>query len=94
MLQREDVTHLAELARMRINEEETEALVGDLERVLAYVGEIAKVATLAEVTPRAGELRNVLREDADQYEGGAWSDAILANAPARESGFVKVRQIL
>jgi Asp-tRNA(Asn)/Glu-tRNA(Gln) amidotransferase C subunit len=34
-----------------------------------------------------------MRPDADAYAGGEYSQAILANAPHAEDGYVKVNQI-
>lgn len=94
MLMKTDIDHLSELARLAISDKESNELAAQLDSVLAYVGEISKVATQVEVVPRAGELRNILREDGDAYEGGEWTEQILANAPHKEDGYFKVEQIL
>lgn len=93
MLKKEDIDHLAELARIELSDEEKAGFALQLDSVLAYVGEIQKVATADEATPKAGDLRNVMRADADPYPGGEFTDAILANAPEKQDGYVKVEQI-
>lgn len=93
MLTRKDIEHLATLARIDISEEEKEGLAKDLDSILAYVSEVSKIATESDTIPRAGILRNVMREDRDAYPGGEWTEAILANAPHKEDGYFKVGQI-
>lgn len=93
MLKKEDIEHLATLARIAVSEEEKEAFAGQLDAVLGYVSELDKVVTIEESAPEAGELRNVLREDEAPYAGGEFTAAILENAPYKEDGFVKVGQI-
>ncbi len=92
MLKKEDIEHLATLARLAISEEEKELFVTQLDSVLGYVSEISAIAT-THATPTAGMLRNVLREDAHPNQGGTFTEAILNNAPHREGHYVKVEQI-
>jgi aspartyl-tRNA(Asn)/glutamyl-tRNA(Gln) amidotransferase subunit C len=92
MLSKDDVTHLAELARLALSDEEKERLVKDLGGILEYVSEISGVVT-TDTGPVPGDLRNVLRAD-EATEGGEYSKDILANAPATENGYIKVRRIL
>lgn len=93
MLKRDDIEHLALLARISLSKEEKDEFTIELDSVLSYVGEIATVATEADAIPRAGELRNRMREDVEPYAGGGWSAAIIENAPDVEDGYVKVKQI-
>ncbi len=101
MLQKEDIEHLATLARVAISEEEKTSFATQLDSVLSYVSDISKVATTeaAEgkgLTPhlRAGTLRNVTRPDVDPSVGGEYTADFLANAPAHEDGCVKVQKII
>lgn len=93
-LTKADIEHLAALARIEISEEEKDELAGRLGSVLRYVSEIAKIATETGATPVPGELRNVLRDDTNARAGGEFTDAILANAPKVEDGYIKVKRIL
>ena len=94
MLKKEDIDHLATLARIKVSEEEKEELAGKLDRVLSYVSEIGKVSTDADVKSELGDLRNVMRPDEAPYSGGEYTEQILMNAPDKEDGYVKVRQIM
>ncbi len=93
MLQRNDVEHLALLARIELSEEEKDEFTHELDSVLSYVSEISKVTTEADAIPKVGELRNVMRSDDNVSPGGEFTDAILKNAPATEDGYLKVKQI-
>lgn len=92
MLSKENVTHLAALARIALSDDEKELLAKDLDGVLAYVSEISAVVT-KDTGPVPGDLRNVVRAD-EACEGGAYTKDILENAPEIEGGYVKVRSIL
>ena len=93
MLKKEDIDHLSTLSRIAVSEEEKTELAGQIDSVLGYVSVVSAVVTEGEGSARAGELRNVMREDDDPYSGGEWTDAILANAPDTENGYFKVGQI-
>lgn len=93
MLTKDDIKHLSTLARIAVSEEEQESLAKDLDAVLGYVSEVAAVATEKDATPRAGDLRNIMREDDEAYPGGEFTGMILKNAPDTEDGYFKVKQI-
>lgn len=94
MLKKEDIEHLATLARIKISDEEKAEMVKKLEPVIAYVSDISKVATAEDAIPRVGALRNVMRADENPNAGGTFTDAILANAPHKEDGYFKVQSIM
>ena len=94
MLTRDDINNLATLARIALSDEEKSTLPNQLDAILNYVSEISSVATKADSVPRVGSLRNVMRLDTDAYVGGEYRDSILENAPNKEDGYVKVKQIL
>lgn len=88
-----DVKKLSELARIDISDGEAEELLKDMSSILGYVGEIKEAAGEG-VSPEAGELRNVMREDGNSHEPGKYSGEILAEVPKTEKEYVKVKQIL
>lgn len=88
-----DVEHLAGLARIAVSDSEKELLRHDLEEILAYVSQVAKVT--AELgAPAAGELRNVMREDGEPHAGGMFTEVILKQAPTREGNRISVKKIM
>lgn len=90
---RDDVTHVARLARLALSEEELELFTGQLAQVLAYAADVAAL-DLVGVQPTAHPLpvRNVLRHDEQ------WTcldrDTVLAGAPEVEDGRFLVPRIL
>ncbi|MCI0542504.1 Asp-tRNA(Asn)/Glu-tRNA(Gln) amidotransferase subunit GatC [bacterium] len=97
MITTDDIKNLAHLARIEVAESEGEKLAKDMDEILAYVGEISAVVEenkSAEGAVSMGSLKNVFRDDAPSHEKGEYTESILANAPAREGNYVKVKKIL
>ena len=93
MITREDVVHVAALARLGLNEDEIDRMQGQLNRILEAVGELQSVDT-SSVGPTAQviALENVMREDVARP--GIGREAALANAPRREGALLRVPVIL
>lgn len=64
MLSREQVLHVARLARLEVTDEEVERFAGELSKVVDWIDKIAEL-DLADVEPTSHvvEVENVLRED-------------------------------
>ncbi|KKQ35054.1 MAG: Aspartyl/glutamyl-tRNA(Asn/Gln) amidotransferase subunit C [Candidatus Nomurabacteria bacterium GW2011_GWB1_37_5] len=84
---------LAELARIEINDEEKNELLGDLQAILGYVEQVNKASTVNQVN-QAIEHVNIMREDKEPHETGIYTDKILAEVPESQDGYVKVKKIL
>lgn len=89
----DDVNKLALLARIDMSDAEKQEFLANMESILGYVDQIKK-ATIDGVEREVGSVRNVVREDVVENESGSFTDAILAQAPGTEDGFLKVKQIL
>jgi aspartyl-tRNA(Asn)/glutamyl-tRNA(Gln) amidotransferase subunit C len=92
-LTREEVLHVAELARLSLSPEEIELFTVQLNEILEYVEKLQEldtsgVAPLAHVIP----LFNVFREDL--VRESLPLDAVLENAPAREDGNFLVPRVI
>lgn len=97
MIGLKDIEKLAELARIRMSPEEMEPMRKDIDAILGYVGQIQEVAAslgASDLEPQSGAVRNVLREDSTPHASGAYSEELLAEAPAREGNYFKVKKIL
>ncbi len=92
MITAEDIKHLADLSRMQISDEELVRLTGEIDSILGYVGQIMN--TTGDMTREVPLLHNVMREDEPTNKPGEFTEAILANAPAREGNYLKVKKIL
>jgi aspartyl-tRNA(Asn)/glutamyl-tRNA(Gln) amidotransferase subunit C len=86
---REDVLHVAELARLALTDEEIERLGEQLNAILEAVGKVSEL-DLAEVPPTSHplDLVNVWAED--EPRPSLPPEEALANAPDREDGFFRV----
>lgn len=93
MLEKKDIENLANLARLQIPEEEKETLRKEVDSILGFVGEIQKL-TPPELVKEAGVIRNVFREDTEPHLSGEFTDALLAEAPETEDGYIRVKKIL
>jgi aspartyl-tRNA(Asn)/glutamyl-tRNA(Gln) amidotransferase subunit C len=64
MIDREQVLHVARLARLRLSEEEIERMTGELSTILEHIETMAGIDLEGvEPTSHATELENVLRPD-------------------------------
>ena len=90
---RQEVEHVARLARLALSESELDALTVELGAILGHAAEVSAIDT-ASVPPTAHPLPlvNVLR--ADEPRAGADRDEVLAAAPAAEDGRFRVPRIL
>ena len=87
MIDRDQVLHVARLARLRLSEEETARMAGELSTILEHIEKIAEL-DLEDVEPTSHvvQLDNVLRPDKPRP---SWPrERILEGAPdVAEGGF-------
>ena len=93
MINREDVEHVAALARLGLTDEEIDLMQGQLNRILEAVGQLQAVDT-SSVGPTAQviALENVMRDDVTRPSMAR--EAALGNAPQREGPMLRVPVIL
>jgi aspartyl-tRNA(Asn)/glutamyl-tRNA(Gln) amidotransferase subunit C len=91
---REEVAHLAHLARLALDDSELDALSAQLDVILGAVAQIAEVTDAADVAPttHAVPVENVTRPDV--VTPSLPHEAVLAGAPAAEDGRFRVPRIL
>ncbi len=92
-ISRDDVVHVARLARLDLTEEELDRFTGQLAAVLEHAADVASLDT-AGVPPTAHPLplTNVLRDDVP--EPSLDREEVLGQAPAAEDGRFRVPRIL
>ena len=90
---RQDVEHVARLARLALTEEEVEALPHDLGAILDHAAEVSALET-ADVPPTAHPLPLVNVFRVDEARPGVPRDEVLAEAPEAEDGRFRVPRIL
>jgi aspartyl-tRNA(Asn)/glutamyl-tRNA(Gln) amidotransferase subunit C len=86
---RDDVLHVAELARLELTEDELERLGAQLNAILEAVGKVSEL-DLADVPPTSHplELVNVWRDD--EPGPSLPLEDVFANAPERDGDFFRV----
>ena len=94
-LDREQVQHVAELAKLSFTDAELDHFVPQLEEIIDLFNQLAEVDTeqVKPMTTATDEV-NVLREDEAVKSSEAMRQALLANAPETEDGLIKVPAIL
>ena len=90
---REEVAHLARLARLDLSAEELDTMAGQLDAILGAVARVCEVAT-ADVPPmsHAVPLTNVFRDD--EVRPGLTPEEAVSGAPAAEDNRFRVPRIL
>jgi aspartyl-tRNA(Asn)/glutamyl-tRNA(Gln) amidotransferase subunit C len=92
-ISRDEVAHLARLARLAVTEEELDLFAGQLEVILTSVARVSEVA--AEDIPPTSHaigLTNIFREDV--LRPGLTQQQALSGAYATENGRFRVPRIL
>ena len=92
------VAKIAALARIKLGDAEVEAMVPELNGILAWVEQLGEVDVTG-VEPMTAVIPNTLRLrddviNADPLTGGGMRDKVLANAPAAEHGFFGVPKVI
>ena len=87
MIDREQVLHVAKLARLELTDDEVERMAGELSKILEHVETMNELDLEAvEPTSHVVDLTNVLREDVPRPS--LKRDTALKQAPdATDSGF-------
>lgn len=89
MIDREQVLHVARLARLRLAEDEVATMAAELSSILGHVETMAELdITGVEPTSRVVDAENVMR--ADQPAPSLDREVALANAPESASGSFRV----
>jgi aspartyl-tRNA(Asn)/glutamyl-tRNA(Gln) amidotransferase subunit C len=89
VIEREQVLHVARLARLRLGDDEVERMTGELSGILEHVDRIAAL-DLEDVEPTSHvvALENVLRSDEPRP---SWPrESVLDSAPDRSEGAFRV----
>ena len=88
-ISKEEVLHVARLARLALTDQEVEGLTGELGAILDAVGVVAEL-DLAEVPPTSHPLDLVNVGDDDEPRASLALEDVFANAPAEEAGKFRV----
>jgi aspartyl-tRNA(Asn)/glutamyl-tRNA(Gln) amidotransferase subunit C len=95
MLTREEILHIATLARIGLDEKDIEKYQHDLSEILEYFEklqqlDVAGVEPIGHITG----MQNSFRSDVRQDFGSLGKDDIMKNAPEVKDGYIKVKSVL
>ncbi len=92
-ISRQEVEHVAKLARLELSEQEKEKLTDQLSSILTYVEKLNELDTKGvEPTSHVLDIKNVMRDDV--AAPSLPQDRALANAPDKAAGHYKVPKII
>ncbi|MAG37086.1 MAG: Asp-tRNA(Asn)/Glu-tRNA(Gln) amidotransferase GatCAB subunit C [Dehalococcoidia bacterium] len=93
MISREDVEHVAQLARLGLSDEEKERLAAELSRILEHFRSLQQLDT-AHIPPTAQVIggKNVMR--GDEARPSLPLRDVLRNAPRRDGDYFRVQAVL
>ena len=93
MVSKQEVKHIAKLARLGLSEKEIEKAEKDLSQIFDYFNLLNQVDTSKiEIVFHPTNLKNVLREDRAKQEENV--DKMIEQCPDKKGRFVKVKAIL
>ena len=92
MITKQEVLHLANLARIKLLPNEAEDFAKEIDSILDYIGQIKEVS--GDLKKEKPLLRNVMRDDIVEHKIGEFTEKILSNAPQRQGNYLKVKKIL
>lgn len=87
-----DIKALSKLARLEVSEEESARLEKEIPNILSFVETIQKVSGTAPTGDP--DLRNVMRDDIDPHESGAYTKDLLDAAPQKKDNQIAVQQVI
>jgi len=92
-ISKEDVKHVAHLARLAVTEEETEQMTKELDAIITFAELLNEVDTTnVQPTTHVLNMVSVLRED--KAKPGLPVEEVIKNAPDHEDGLIRVPSII
>jgi aspartyl-tRNA(Asn)/glutamyl-tRNA(Gln) amidotransferase subunit C len=92
-LSKEQVQHVAQLARLHLQEDQFDDIVAKLSRIVDFVDQLQRAPT-EDVVPMAHPLNQVQRLRPDVVTETDEREAIQVNAPAVSDGFYLVPKVI
>ncbi len=94
MISKEEVKHIAKLARLGLSEKEIEKMREELSKILDYIEKLKEVdVSKVEPTSHSIKVENVMRAD-ESLKSKVQNSKLVEMAPDTKDGFVKVKSIL
>ena len=93
MISKDEVKHIAKLARLELSEKEVEKMQKDLSGILDYFALLKKVPKIKESVDFEKGLKAV-REDSKKERDSGLVERITAELPDKKDEYIKVKNIL
>jgi len=97
MLTKQEIKHIADLARIELTEEQIKKYQDQLGKILDYMEKLKQVDTSGVATADGGtiDLKNIWREDVarDMRHESRDNNNLINMAPSVENGQVKVKSV-
>ena len=90
---RATVAQIAKLARIRVPEDQLDALAGELSNILTWIEQLDELDTEG-VAPMTSVVEVTLPRRADAVTDGGYPDKVVANAPEAAPGFFVVPKVV
>jgi len=95
MINKQEVQHIAKLARLNMNKQEEEKFTKELSSILDYVEKLKKVDVKnVKPTSHPFEIENIIRNDVSQKSEEKLVEKLIKAAPAQTKNYIKVKTIL
>ncbi|MEP3244819.1 MAG: Asp-tRNA(Asn)/Glu-tRNA(Gln) amidotransferase subunit GatC [Sneathiella sp.] len=92
-LDKATVAKVANLARIRVEDEKLDPLAAELNAILGWVEQLGEVDT-ENVAPMTSVADMQLRWRQDEITDGGYQEQVVANAPSKEEGFFAVPKVI
>ncbi len=95
MISKEEVKHIAKLARLGLTEKETEKFQKELSSILDYFEKLKKL-DVSGITPTSQSVfvENIMREDGAEDTRPEVINGMMEQAPETKDGYLKVKSII
>ncbi len=94
MITTKEIEHLANLARIKLDDSEKAGLTKEIDSILTYVEQIKQATVDVDFSPIVGDIHNVTRPDISQDSNEETRESLLNEAPDREGDFIAVKKII
>ncbi len=96
MISKEEVQHIAKLARLELTEQETEKMQKDMSAILDYFVLLKKAKTPKTIKKIkvVNNIEDVTRKDRIEQRPASLANNLVGAAPDKKDGYIKVKSIL
>ena len=89
-----EIKHLADLARLKLNEKEIKKYQGQLEEILNYVAQLQEIKMeKVEACSGGHNLKNIFQEDKAEKRDLKDSQELISQSIETENGLIKIKEV-